>query len=673
MDRFQSSIIQLGKQPVLFWCLLFAVNALTLPYGGFQHDARLYAAQVMERIEPGSFSTDLYLHFGSQDRFTIWTPLTAPLVRLVGLPWAYLLMYYVCKGLFLAAALRLVQRVVTDERAVVLSMLFIAMYQLPFGGQRTFHLNESFLTPRILAIALVMFSLERMLARRPVSAILLQALALVVHPIMALGGLTVYFFWGALVLLPGWRFIVVLFPVSILAAVVLFQEWLAGNILGHMDKEWAAIVLSVCYFVQPGLWTVADWTRILLAFTFGVLGATWVVPNRSRFLWAVTLAGAAGVIGSTAGVELHYRLLIQTSPYRTLWIVQLFAFPLMFRTAVKLWDLNIPLAKCPSAALLLLVAPIDWDYHLGLSLAGILVCFFLLTACFVWFLPTLGNDFFHGSTSGSLAGHQWLWKSTALTFCLGFLYLCLENLGMIWVFITTPPDFETDMHPLKKLQVISVTLCKLPLLALVVLIIRWISTRLPSLVLGATLVLLGIVYHPLVGFGSNSEWYGDRYSTRYPHDQFVFDYIKHHSTPKPMVYWCIDIRKPWFEGNMLSYFNWVQLSGSGFDRGNAVEGKRRCLLVQPFEIATLLLNQQDDSDFVPLATYYGLAVPFGQKPLEYLKTIPPPSRSHLLRLCEEKCLDFVVLEYNVDNLWCASSGRYFIYDCGDLRRRFLRH
>src|SRR5438552_1735114 len=101
----------------------------------------------MERVEPGSFGADLYLKYGSQDRFTIWTPITAPLVSMLGLPLAYLLLYYVCKGIFLAAAMRLVHRVIQDERAVVVSMLFLAMYQMPFGGHRTFNLNESFLTP----------------------------------------------------------------------------------------------------------------------------------------------------------------------------------------------------------------------------------------------------------------------------------------------------------------------------------------------------------------------------------------------------------------------------------------------------------------------------------------------------------------------------------------------
>src|SRR5262249_37872532 len=159
------------------------------------HDARLYGAQVMERIQPGTFANDLYLKYGSQDRFTVWTPLTAPLVWLLGLPLAYWLLYCACKAVFFWAAVRLVRRVVQDDMALILSMLLLAMYLAPFGGHRTFNLNESFLTPRILSAALVMFSLERMLAGRWGMALALQGFAVVVHPIMALGGLTVYVFW----------------------------------------------------------------------------------------------------------------------------------------------------------------------------------------------------------------------------------------------------------------------------------------------------------------------------------------------------------------------------------------------------------------------------------------------------------------------------------------------
>ncbi|HZY89774.1 MAG TPA: hypothetical protein VFE78_33440, partial [Gemmataceae bacterium] len=55
---------RLADSPAALLCVLLAANALALPYAGFSHDSRLYAAQVIERTQPGSFSSDLYLRFG---------------------------------------------------------------------------------------------------------------------------------------------------------------------------------------------------------------------------------------------------------------------------------------------------------------------------------------------------------------------------------------------------------------------------------------------------------------------------------------------------------------------------------------------------------------------------------------------------------------------------------
>ena len=52
---------------------------------GLVHDARLYGIQVVNRVEGGSFAGDLYLQFGSQDRYTLFSTVAAPLVQMLGL------------------------------------------------------------------------------------------------------------------------------------------------------------------------------------------------------------------------------------------------------------------------------------------------------------------------------------------------------------------------------------------------------------------------------------------------------------------------------------------------------------------------------------------------------------------------------------------------------------
>ncbi|MFX7949498.1 hypothetical protein ABTK52_19180, partial [Acinetobacter baumannii] len=62
---------------------LFAISALiwllVRPYQGIVHDARLYGLQVLARVSPGAFHADLFLAYGSQDSFSIFSLIVRPL------------------------------------------------------------------------------------------------------------------------------------------------------------------------------------------------------------------------------------------------------------------------------------------------------------------------------------------------------------------------------------------------------------------------------------------------------------------------------------------------------------------------------------------------------------------------------------------------------------------
>src|ERR1035438_9605371 len=61
-----------------------ATWALSHSYRGIFHDAGLYALQALARLHPESLSDDVFLKFGSQDGFTIWSPIYAAASRLLG-------------------------------------------------------------------------------------------------------------------------------------------------------------------------------------------------------------------------------------------------------------------------------------------------------------------------------------------------------------------------------------------------------------------------------------------------------------------------------------------------------------------------------------------------------------------------------------------------------------
>src|SRR5262245_21665339 len=190
-EKASSLLGRLWAHPSSLLCVVLAANAVAQPYAGFSHDARLYAAQVVEKVHPGTFAEDLFLRYGSQDRYSVFTPLLAPAVALFGLEATFFCLYLASKAFFFWGLIRLTRAVIPDGPAAVLSLLYVAIVPLPFGGNEILHLNESFLTPRIAACGLVFLGLERMLAGRLMAALALLAGALVLHPLMAFGGLLV--------------------------------------------------------------------------------------------------------------------------------------------------------------------------------------------------------------------------------------------------------------------------------------------------------------------------------------------------------------------------------------------------------------------------------------------------------------------------------------------------
>ena len=74
------------------------------PWRGIWHDNVLYAAQALRRLYPLNFQHDLYFLHGSQDAFTIFSPLYAAAIAALGLPGATLTLLIAGYLLWIAAA-----------------------------------------------------------------------------------------------------------------------------------------------------------------------------------------------------------------------------------------------------------------------------------------------------------------------------------------------------------------------------------------------------------------------------------------------------------------------------------------------------------------------------------------------------------------------------------------
>jgi hypothetical protein len=638
----------LADRPLALLCLALALNALALPYAGIIHDARLYAAQIAERLHPGSYADDLFLRYGSQDRYSLFTPVMTPLAYLVGLEAAFFLGYLASKALLLWGVIRLVGALVPDRPAAVLSVLFVSIVPLPFGGNEVFHVNESFLTPRLAACGLVLLALERGLAGRPGIALLLLAGALLLHPLMAVGGLFTFVLWWLATRLTHRQFACVMGAGFVVGGAVVCYQPLGTRLFGRIDSDWRGVMLDICYFIQPSVWSVRDWVRLGWGALVLVVAAQTVArPNRA-FLLAVCLAALAGLVGSLAAEQTDYLLLFQTSPYRVLWLPELLAAPLAFAWASALWQRGTSGARGLSLIVVLL-ATCDWVHD---AVPAVVLFLIILPACAIGWrglgtVPRRADWIVRSALTGFLATVGVLGAYNAFVF-VGAFFL--------------PPTFYRDVHPIQVLAATPNLVYKLPLfLALAAGALVVLARLGPGLRFGTACVVLAVGYQGTLAALGSSAWYGERFTAQYAPREFAIGTLRARSAAvgQPLtVYWPGEVRDVWFGAGARSYFSAAQLSGCGFNRGTALEGKRRAMLVRPFELA--FLNRRPPPPLLRAAFWHLFQAD---------DSTPAPTEEDLFRLCREEGLDFIVLEDAFADLACATNGRWYVYDCRQLRER----
>ena len=228
-----------------------------------------------------------------------------------------------------------------------------------------------------------------------------------------------------------------------------------------MDEEWRGLALQMCYHVDPASWERTDWGRIAWAFGVTLLTAWHSTPNRAAMLSAVLAVAFAGLLGSVVAPYTHYRLLIQVSPYRAMWVLELLAVPLSIHWAVVCWRQGSGLMRSLSLAVLLFL-PAD-PYYVPLALVLVGVGLFLPLAIGYRGLRAENRE------------PDWLWTCTVRAFA-GTIALGLAYDVMVPIYYLTVASFtdqRPDLHPTSVMISVVRLWYRLPLLPAAV----WVGRR----------------------------------------------------------------------------------------------------------------------------------------------------------------------------------------------------
>jgi hypothetical protein len=316
--------------------LITGIWSMTHRYLGLWGDAELYAVQALAKLKP-ALAGDLYLQNASQDRYTVFSWLYARLIDALGLQPAALALYVVCSAWFLAAAWALMRRL-SDAGTAWFSVALLAILAGHYGSYGVFRYAEEFLTARSFAEALVVSAVACFFSGARAWALALTAVALSMHPLLALPGLLLLLcLWtGLRTSLAG--ALLGIGAAALLATALPMMAPVQGP-FALIDGAWLAVVRERSQFLFLQLWRPGDWK--INALPFASLAVTLlVVPDgRIRQLaWASMLIGAAGLavalIASTMG---PVAILLQGQAWRWMWIPCFAGILLLAPTLLWMW------------------------------------------------------------------------------------------------------------------------------------------------------------------------------------------------------------------------------------------------------------------------------------------------------------------------------------------------
>lgn len=316
--------------------LCFTAWSLLHSYEGLFHDARLYTLQALAYLHPGSLSSDIFLKYGSQDRFTLFSPIYAAAAHALGIEHGAALLTLLFQISALGCAYALARSVLSAPMALA---GVAALLSIPgnYGAHRIFSCIEPFLTPRMAAEALVLMGLAAALRSRRLQATILMTLAVLMHPVMAAGGIAGFF--CLYVALPRPKLAAALGAMGFVA-IGIWALVLPQGTWGRFDDGWLALIehRSPYLFLQD--WQLDDWSNLAVSLATLLLCSRLAPSPTARILSTLSaLVVMSGLALTLVACDLlHLVVFTQAQPWRWQWLGTVVAALLLPSILGTLWN-----------------------------------------------------------------------------------------------------------------------------------------------------------------------------------------------------------------------------------------------------------------------------------------------------------------------------------------------
>jgi hypothetical protein len=346
-------------------CLVFIFAAIWVCahfYRGIWHDGALYLGQALLHLRPDVYAQDLFFKYGSQDQFTIFSPIYAWAIEHFGVGTASIGLLLIGQALF-AVTLVFCCTALFGKEVGLLSACAVMLVSRFYGGENVFSYSEAFLTARTFAEPLCLFAVWLILKARFGWSFLFSVLAALFHPLTALPCL--FLWWISLISINRkWLWLAVAAPA--LPALALAGVPPFDGLLQTYDSEWWSLVERVNHQVIPALWGIKSWALLGMDIILICLGMHLLKAQRG-FLRNVFLVGVIGFLASIVATSwLQNILLTSLQLWRTHWILHLFAMSLLPVLVLHLWPQG---GTARLAALFVIIAA--YLANVGLASCGV--------------------------------------------------------------------------------------------------------------------------------------------------------------------------------------------------------------------------------------------------------------------------------------------------------------
>lgn len=304
------------------------------PYSGIEQDAIVYALLVARHLDPSAFANELYFIYGSQDSFSLFTPIYGWMVSQLGLDLAARSLVLVGGAAWVAACL--VLSMIALRRHWLGSFAFFVLVSSILNyspNYDTFQVYEHFATARSVAFPLAVLSLAAAVTSRSLWGLVCGVAATLLHPLL---GIWTLLLWGS-VKLP--ERLVVGGLVVVFSAILSGPFWSPFGQLQLMDPEWAKVVSTSTKDVFVGGWGELRLSAILFCVGLLWLGARHGdVRMRPWYQGIALLTVWAVLISLLCSQFFPIRIVMQAQPWRVLWLAEVLGVVALADLLRTTWD-----------------------------------------------------------------------------------------------------------------------------------------------------------------------------------------------------------------------------------------------------------------------------------------------------------------------------------------------